>query len=83
MNFVGTEAFLKDEETEARPLTVHGAKQHKKLISFETCSTISNIRIQDSFWLYTGPNIVQNMTNIVALSYMQTMGSQTTSHLSG
>ena len=65
MNFVGTEAFLKDEETEARPLTVLRAEQQKKLISFETCSTISSIRNQDSFWLCTGPSIGQDMTDTV------------------
>lgn len=83
MNFVGTEAFLNNQETEAGPLTVFGAEQQKKLISFEACSTISSMRNQDSFWLYTGPSIGQDMANTVDLYYMQTMGSQTTSHLLG
>lgn len=55
----------------------------KKCIPFKTCSTISSIRNQNSFWLYTGPNIGQDKTNIVGLYYMQTMGSQPISHLLG
>lgn len=55
----------------------------KKLISFETSSTISSIKNEDSFWLYTSPSIGQDITNSVGLYYMQTMDSQTTSHLLG
>lgn len=34
MNFVGTEAFLNNQETEAGPLTVLGAEQQKKINLF-------------------------------------------------
>lgn len=58
------EDFLKVEEIEARLLTALGTEQKKKkIIFFETCSTIWNIRYQDSVWLYTDPSIGQDMTN--------------------
>lgn len=76
------EDFLKVEEIEARLLTALGTEQKKKkIIFFETCSTIWNIRYQDSVWLYTDPSIGQDMTNTLGLYYMQVMGSQRTSHL--
>lgn len=52
-----------------------------KLISFETCSTTSSIRNQDSFWLHMRPSIGEDRNNTVGLYHMQTIGSQITSCL--